>query len=709
MRDIQSFILAICWILPLVSCTAFTQTATPEAVEGLGRGRFTARDLFGLQQAADVQISPDGQHVVYVREAEDIMTDSMTSSLWMVDVVSGQQREWVHGAASTPRWSPDGARIAFLAPDERKTQQIYVQDVRGKSKRQITREQESPGSIAWSPDGSAIAFTRFVADEEPTPLAAQLQKPDGAAWAPPLKTITAARYAADGAGYLRTGFTHLFIVPASGGPARQLTYGPSNEHGTPSWSPDGQDLLFGSDRGERDHREMPQEHVWEVRVLDGSLQQLTHRRGPDESPLVSPDGKLIAYAGSDYPDRVADLHNYTMNHLYVMRRDGSHTRPVGADLDRDIGQFRWSADGRGLYVAYDNHGLIRVALLTLDGRTTVIADSLTGTRLDQPETDGSFSISHTGIVAFPLGAPDHPADVAVATLAGGTRRLTSLNADLFKRTTLAAVQPLLVKSSFDGLPVGAWIVTPPDYDPSRRYPTILSIHGGPNGSYGPLWASDYQLYAAAGYVVLFANPRGSTSYGRAFAEKTAQNFPSHDYDDLMSVVDAAVKMGAADPDRLFVTGGSAGGLLTAWIVGKTNRFSAAVAVKPQIDLTSDMLTNDQYFSIRYLFGRYPWQDPMIFWSHSPLSLVGNVETPTMLMVGEEDRRTPPGQAMEFYDALQLRQVPTRLVMVPEAGHESLAERPSQEAAEVEATLTWFNRYGQTRWEPPQASSNPAPR
>jgi Tol biopolymer transport system component len=303
MRNIRSFILPICWILPLVSYAAFTQTEPQDVVERSGRGQFTAKDLFALQQAADVQISPDGQHVVYAREAEDIMTDSMTSSLWMVDVATGQQREWVHGAASNPRWSPDGARIAFLAQDERKTQQIFVQDVRGESKRQITREQESPGNIVWSPDGSTIAFTRFVPGEEPAPLAAQLQKPKGATWAPPLKLITAAQYAADGAGYLRPGFTHLFIVPVSGGPGRQLLDGSSNERGTPSWSPDGQDLLFTSDRGERDQREMPEEHVWEVRVSDGALHQLTHRHGPDESPLVSPDGKLIACAGLDYPDR----------------------------------------------------------------------------------------------------------------------------------------------------------------------------------------------------------------------------------------------------------------------------------------------------------------------------------------------------------------------------------------------------------------------
>jgi Tol biopolymer transport system component len=245
-----------------VPCNAFPQGVPPDTVKRAAKGRFTAKDLFDLQQAADVQVSPDGQRVVYMREAEDIMTDSMTSSLWMVDVATSQQREWVHGAASSPRWSPDGARIAFLAPDERKTQQIYVQDVRGKSKRQITHEQESPGNFAWSPDGSTLAFTRFVSGEEPSPMLAQLQKPKGATWAPPLKVITAARYAADGVGYLRPGFTHLFVVSVSGSPVRQLIDGPSNERGTPSWSPDGQNLLFSSDRGERDQREMPEEHVW---------------------------------------------------------------------------------------------------------------------------------------------------------------------------------------------------------------------------------------------------------------------------------------------------------------------------------------------------------------------------------------------------------------------------------------------------------------
>ena len=257
----------------------------------------------------------------------------------------------------------------------------------------------------------------------------------------------------------------------------------------------------------------------------------------------------------------------------------------------------------------------------------------------------------------------------------------------------ASVQPLAVTSSADQRPIDAWIMTPPGFDASRKYPLILEIHGGPFAAYGPSFASELQLYAAAGYVVVYANPRGSTSYGEAFANLIDKNYPSQDYDDLMSVVDAAIAKGFVDPGNLYVTGGSGGGLLTAWIVGKTGRFHAAVAQKPVINWTSEVLTVDLYsFMAKYWFGKMPWEDPDFYWRRSPLSLVGNVTTPTLVMVGEEDHRTPPSEAEQFFQALQLRSVPTVLVRVPGASHEGLADRPSQEAAEASAILAWFGKY-----------------
>ena len=322
-----------------------------------------------------------------------------------------------------------------------------------------------------------------------------------------------------------------------------------------------------------------------------------------------------------------------------------------------------------------------------------VASGLTDSaEMDRPYTGGAFSVGRNGLIAYTSGDASSPSDLSVVR-AGKAQRLTRLNADLFADKTLAKVEPLAVTSSFDKKPIDAWLVTPPNFDPSKKYPLILEIHGGPFSAYGPVFSTDDQLYAAAGYMVVYANPRGSTSYGDEFANTIDKNYPSHDYDDLMSVVDAAVAKGSVDPNRLYVTGGSGGGALTAWIVGKTARFRAAAAQKPVINWTSEVLTTDGYtFMATAWFGKMPWEDPEGYWKRSPLSLVGNVKTPTLVIVGTEDHRTPPSEAEQFFDALQLRNVPTAMIQVPGASHGGLAERPSQSAAKAHAILAWFDRY-----------------
>jgi dipeptidyl aminopeptidase/acylaminoacyl peptidase len=384
--------------------------------------------------------------------------------------------------------------------------------------------------------------------------------------------------------------------------------------------------------------------------------------------------------------------SYENAELMVMNRDGSGLRSLTADLDRSVSEPRWTPDGRAIVFAYGDHGTTKITRVDLAGRVVPIVAGLGGSEPDRPYNGGDFSVGAKGVVAFTLGGPDHPADVGVAE-GGAVRRLTDLNAGLFRSLTLAKLEPLAVVSSFDHRPIDAWIMTPPRFDPAKKYPLILEIHGGPFAAYGPSFASELQLYAAAGYVVLYANPRGSTSYGEAFANLIDKTYPAHDYDDLMSAVDAAIGKGFVDPDNLFVTGGSGGGLLTAWIVGKTDRFRAAASQKPVIDWTSEVLTVDLYaFMAKYWFGKMPWEDPDFYWRRSPLSLVGQVKTPTLVMVGEEDHRTPPSEAEQFFQALKLRQVPTVLVRVPGAAHETLEERPSQEAAEAAAILAWFDHY-----------------
>ena len=384
--------------------------------------------------------------------------------------------------------------------------------------------------------------------------------------------------------------------------------------------------------------------------------------------------------------------SYQNAELYVMDRDGGEPRSLTSSLDRTIDQAYWAADGRGLYVRYDDRAATKIARVDLDGRLTAVAEGLSGGSLDRPYTGGDFSVAKDGTVAFTSGTPQSPADVSV-TRRGKTRRLTQLNAGLFADKTLAEVRPLAVTSSFDQRSIDAWMALPPNFDPAKKYPLILEIHGGPYAAYGPVFSTDVQLYAAAGYVVLYVNPRGSTSYGQEFANLIHHKYPSEDYDDLMSAVDAAIAQGHVDPKRLYVTGGSGGGVLTAWIVGRTERFRAAVTQKPVINWASTVLTTDIYtYMPRYWFEKLPWEDPESYWKVSPLSLVGSVKTPTLVLVGDQDFRTPVSDSEQYYQALQLQGVPTGLVKVPGASHGGLTARPSQSAAKASAILAWFERY-----------------
>lgn len=648
------------------------------------------RDAFALASVTDPQISPDGKRVAYVRVSEDILTDAARREVWLVDIASGRQQPLGTIGASQPRWSPDGTRLAFVAKGAGDKPQLFVRWLAGEAAA-ITALPESPADIAWSPDGGRIAFTMFVPSDGAM-LGAALAKPEGAKWADPIKVIDRINYRADGEGYARAGYNHIFVVSAEGGAPRQLTFGDYDDGGGVAWMPDGRRLIFSANRSEDWERHPLDTDVFTVDVADATLTRLTTRDGPDESPAPSPDGRLIAFVGADDRGKA-----YQDPQLSVMNADGSGVRLLTAALDRPVADPRWTADGKAIDVSYVDRGVTKVARVTLDGRATEIARGLAGAELDRPYSGGGFSIAKDATIAFTAGDASHPADLAVAGRGGQIRRLTALNADLFAGKTLAAVRPLAVTSSAGGMPIDAWMMTPPGYDPATRYPLILEIHGGPYASYGPVWATEDQLYAQAGYVVVYANPRGSTSYGQAFADQIDKAYPGQDYDDLMSVVDAAIATGSVDPNQLFVTGGSGGGLLTAWIVGRTRRFRAAVSQKPVVNWTSETLTTDGFAEMaRSWFGKMPWEDPEAFWRRSPLSLIGNVATPTAVMVGEDDHRTPPSEAEQLYAALQLHGVSTMLIRVPGASHGGLAERPSQLIGEADAILAWFGRYRTTK-------------
>ncbi|HTA65630.1 MAG TPA: S9 family peptidase [Xanthomonadaceae bacterium] len=676
-----ALLLAALLAAPVVSAPVLAEPAA-------GPSRMlTGADLFNLEVATDPQISPDGRTIVYVRRANDIMTDHTRASIWSIDVATGEQTPLVDGPGShaDPRWSPDGSKLAYVSSaDDKAGAQLYVRWMRTGANARITGLPDTPSSIAWSPDGRRIAYAMFVPDDG-SKLGKTPEKPEGAKWAEPLQVIDSVVYRTDEGGYNKPGYEQIFWVPADGGAPTQLTFGARNAGGRLSWSPDGRSVLFSSNLTKDWEREPLDDDVHEVSIDDLEVRTLTHRKGPNDQPVVSPDGKSIAYVG--FEDRHV---GYQDQRLSVMSRDGSASRVLTGNLDRNVGDPLWAADGRSVYVDYDDHGSVRVAQVGLDGSVRTVAEHLTAGAFDRPYTGGEFSVAHDGSVAYTSGTTQRPSDVWIAR-GGSARQLTHLNQALAAKK-LGNVQHFEV-AAFDKLPIDAWLVTPPDFDASRKYPLILEIHGGPFAAYGPAFSTDDQLYAAAGYVVLYINPRGSTGYGEAFANQIDKAYPGHDYDDLMSAVDATIAKGFVDPDNLFVTGGSGGGALTAWIVGKTDRFRAAATQKPVIDWSSFALTSDiTPYYYRYWFDKFPWEDPTGYWARSPLSLVGNVKTPTLVVVGSMDFRTPDSEAEQFYTALQLRGIPTALVKVPGANHEGLAARPSQSAAKASAILAWFQRY-----------------
>lgn len=674
--------------LSMVAPAGLPVVAAEEAGDAASRAKhFAYEDVFNLELVNDPRISPDGRRVVYVRTSMDIMKDQPRANLWVINTDGTENRPLLSSrqSFSSPRWSPDGRRLAYISGAEG-TPQMYVRWMDTGQTALTSNLTQGPNSLTWSPDGRWIAFTMFVPKEK-EPLAKPPAQPEGAEWAPPVKVIDTMIYRADGEGFLESGFTHVFVVPAEGGTPRQLTQGDFNHGGSLSWTPDSRFIVFSANRAPDWEYDPVDGEVFSVSVETGELKQLTSRNGPDYGAEVSPDGRHIAYAGFDDREQ-----GYQISHLYVMNADGSGGRQWLTDLDRDVDNITWDGGGRGVFFQYDDHGVRKIGYVDLNGRVRTVVEGVGGNDLGRPYTSGRFTVAQNDTLAFTLNTPHRPAELGVSSGRGPARQLTRLNEDLFGHKTLGEVRKITWKSSHDGREIEGWVVTPPDLDPAKKYPLILEIHGGPFAAYGPNYSTEVQLFAAAGYMVLYTNPRGSTSYGEEFGNLIHHNYPGNDYDDLMSGVDAVIAEGHVDTDNLFVTGGSGGGVLTAWIVGKTNRFRAAVVAKPVINWTSFALTADvPNFFYKYWFPAYPWEMQEQYWGRSPLSLVGNVTTPTMLLTGEADYRTPISESEQFYQALKLRKVETVMVRVPEASHE-LVGRPSNLIAKVANIVAWFEKH-----------------
>lgn len=667
-------------------------SAKPESTEE-DKHLLNYKDIFSLEYAANPVVMPEGEHVVYERRSMDIMKDRMRRNLWTVALDGSSHMPLLSDSKNhySPVFSRDGSKMAYLSSKEGKVQ-IYVRDVKTGNTARVTDVTMSPNSLSFSPDGKQIAFAMFT-PAKAKPLFSLSFKPKGAKWADNAQYIDKTLFQRDGAGMNKPGNLQVYVVPTIGGTPRQITSSAHNYAGSLAWSKDGKQIIVSANTREDFEFDVFNSDLLAIDVLSGKVTQLTDATGPENSPKMSPDGKRIAFTGFE-----DDGKSFQNNELYVMNADGSNIKLLTPKLDRSVQNVRWADNSKGIYFSYDKDGKKNVAYVNLSGKLSNKTSSLGGMSLGRPYTSGQYDIADNGNVVYTHSSGNKPADLAVVDRRGRVTMLTDLNGDVFDHKTVNKPELLTVKSSVDQRELQAWIVTPPDFDPKKKYPMILEIHGGPHTAYGPGFSSEVQLFAAAGYVVVYGNPRGSTSQGSEFANLINKNYPSNDYDDLMDMVDGVIAKGYVDDKNLFVTGGSGGGVLTAWIIGKTDRFKAAVVAKPVINWISMIGTSDIYtFMTRYWFTDLPWKDYEQYWKRSPLALVGNVKTPTMVLTGELDVRTPMSESEQYYGALRLEGVESSLVRIQGAYH-GIAAKPSNLARKVGYILAWFDKYQESEEE-----------
>ena len=649
--------------------------------------------IWDLRSTSDPQIAKDGKNVIYVLGWSDKMTDQRQSNLWMVSGDGKDNRPLTTGAFkdAEPRLSPDGTRLAYLSNRSGKTQ-IHVRWMNNGQEAQITDLQQAPGGIEWSPDGQWIGYTARV-PSKPDWSVRLPEKPAGAKWPDPPIVITKLRWTADGQGILTPGYTHVFAVPSTGGSPKQITNGDYNHGGGQggggfSWSEDGKWVYVSTNRIPDAEYDLEGGDIYAYSVDDGLVKQLTHRKGPDTSPVPGPGGKKIAYIGHDWK-----FQSYTVNHLYLMDTDGSNSKCLTASLDRDVRAPHWSWDGKSIYFLVDEKG--NTQLYSVDVATGAVKQITSGTeQLGMGGAGAGFTIANNMMVATVVATAEKPGDVVVvpAYQKNATPvRLTSVNDSLLSQYKLGAVEELAF-DSFDGKNMQGWIIKPPDFDPSKKYSFILDIHGGPHAMYGVGFQHELQIQAARGYVVLYMNPRGSTGYGEEFGNIIHTHYPGDDFKDLMIGVDKMVEKGYIDPRKLCVTGGSGGGLLTAWIIGHTDRFAAAVSQYPVTDWVTQAGTADGGYTHSALWMKtLPWENPQQLMEHSPIYFAKNFKTPTMVITGESDRRTPIAQSEELYFALKARKVPSAMVRVPDESH-GIRGHNSHYIAKIEYIIAWMEKY-----------------
>jgi dipeptidyl aminopeptidase/acylaminoacyl peptidase len=638
----------------------------------------TKETYMEMESVGSPSISPDGKHILFTRGGVDKMNDRSRSNLWLSDISGSRIRELTHGnwRDSSPIWSPDGKKIAFFS-DRGGTNQIHVMWFDTREVAQLTHLDQSPSSLRWSPDGKMLAFTMFHRDTEPILSVKLPKRPRGAKWADPAIIIDRLSWRRDGRGPVPKGYSHIYILDAQlGGTPKKLTSG-DYSHSDPQWSIDGKKIYFSAIRKPEAEYQRGNSEIYEVDIETLKITALTDRKGPDRGALASPDNRWIAYTG--YDDK-----NYTstLSSLYLMAADGGNKKLLAGGLPNSPSNIRWAFDSSGLYYLMREKGESNLYFISTGGKIKKITEGV--------QYISGVSIARNGQVAATRSTFHRPGYLVTFNLSkpGEIKELVDFNKDVLKGVKLGAVEEMWFKSP-DGLDLQGWLIKPAEFENGKKYPMILYIHGGPWSMYTVRWSWPWQNFAANGYAVLYMNPRGSTGYGQDFVNGIQFSYPGKDYDDLMAGVDAAIEKGFIDERNLFVCGGSGGGVLTAWIVGHTDRFCAAVSMRPVINWHSFVGTTDGASWYRQ-FKKYPWEDPMEYAVRSPLHYVGNVTTPTMVMTGEADLRTPMAQSEEYYRALKMLKKETLLVRMPDEFHGW--RRPSHRMLQQLYLMAWFEKY-----------------
>jgi dipeptidyl aminopeptidase/acylaminoacyl peptidase len=680
MRVLRSLAAVTLAVIPVVTVpfALRAQMAAPQH-----SNRIALDQYLDWEEVQAPQLSPDGTQILFGRRWVDKMNDRWESSVWLMNADGTHQRSLVQG--SDVHWSPDGKRIAYVAKGEPSGQQIFVRwmDAEG-AVTQISHLTESPASLEWSPDGKSIAFTMNVPVKE-TWRIAMPTPPKGAKWIESPKIVTRLNYRSDRVGFNDDAYRHIFLIPADGGTPRQITNGDWN-HSAPAFSADGKWLAFSGLREPNAENFFRKSQIYAANLETGEIRQITHRNGTNGNPVFSPDGKMIAFMSADSVDHSA----WAETKLWAMNADGSGAHVLSGNLDRPISGVSWAPDGSGVYFNVESEGSKNLYFATPTGQF-------------HPVTSGKQvltvnAVGKTGVAVGIRSTPTKPNDVvSFAVPKTGTAstftQLTAVNDDVLAGKELAQTEEIWYTSK-DGLKVQGWVVKPPGFDPSKKYPLILDIHGGPQAMYNVAFSFARQDNAANGFVVLYTNPRGSTGYGEKFTNEIKNAYPGKDFDDLMAGVDTVVGRGYVDTKNMFVYGCSGGGVLTAWTVGHTNRFAAAASLCPVIDWISFVGETDGagwYENFEKPF----WEDPSEYLKRSPIMYVGNVKTPTLLMTGVLDLRTPIPQIEEFYRALKMHGTPTMMIRMNNEYH-GTSSTPSNFLRTQLYVRGWFEKYGTMR-------------